>query len=114
LEVTLTAPGSLAPIRSQSGAGGALVLMPKRERLSQVIVETDGRVFEDEEYADRRTIPCLGLLRWAVFAAIRVFVLHAWFPLLGQKQHPAPARARIPRPSRRRGRVCERLVAPDG
>jgi len=32
------------------GADGALVLMPEREPLSDVIAETEGQVFEDDEF----------------------------------------------------------------
>jgi len=51
LKVTLTEPeiaGSY--VVTERRADGALVLMPERERLSDVIAETAGQVHDDQEF----------------------------------------------------------------
>jgi hypothetical protein len=51
LKVTLTEPGIAGSyVVAERRADGALVLMPERERLSDVIAETEGQVFEDQEF----------------------------------------------------------------
>ena len=51
VKVTLTEPGIAGSyVVAERRADGALVLMPERERLSDVIAETEGQVFEDEEF----------------------------------------------------------------
>lgn len=52
MKVTLTEPGVAGSyVIAERRPDGALVLEPERERLSDVIAETDGRVFRDEEFA---------------------------------------------------------------
>jgi hypothetical protein len=51
LKVTLTEPGVAGSyVVKERRPDGALVLEPERERLSEVIAETEGRVFCDEEF----------------------------------------------------------------
>jgi len=51
VNVTLTEPGIAASyVVPERQADGALVLTPERERLSELIAETDGQVFEDDEF----------------------------------------------------------------
>lgn len=51
VKVTLTEPGIAGSyVVAERRADGALVLMPERERLSDVIAETEGQVFEDDEF----------------------------------------------------------------
>lgn len=48
LKVTLTEPGIAGSyVVAQRRSDGALVLMPERERLSDVIADTEGQVFQD-------------------------------------------------------------------
>jgi hypothetical protein len=49
VKVTLTEPGiACSYVVAERRGHGALVLMPERERLSDVIAQTEGQVFEDE------------------------------------------------------------------
>lgn len=51
LKVTLTEPGIAGSyVVAERRADGALVLMPERERLSDVIAETAGQVHDDEGF----------------------------------------------------------------
>ena len=51
MKVTVTGPdltGSYAVVEQRDD--GTLVLEPEREKLSEVIAETDGKVFVDDEF----------------------------------------------------------------
>jgi hypothetical protein len=51
LKVTLTEPGIAGSyVVTERRSDGALVLMPEREHLSDVIAETEGQVFRDDEF----------------------------------------------------------------
>lgn len=53
MKVTLTEPGVAGSyVIAERRPNGALVLEPERERLSEVIAETEGEVFRDEEFAE--------------------------------------------------------------
>lgn len=51
MKVTVTGPDLTGSyVVAEQRDDGTLVLQPERERLSEVIAETDGRIFEDEEF----------------------------------------------------------------
>ncbi len=51
VKVTLTEPGIAGSyVVAERRPNGALVLMPERERLSDLTAETEGQVFQDEEF----------------------------------------------------------------
>ena len=51
MKVTLTEPEVAGSYRiTERREDGSLVLEPARERLSEVIAETDGQVFRDQEF----------------------------------------------------------------
>ncbi len=53
MRVTLNEPGVAGRyIVAERRADGALVLEPERERLSAIIAETEGKVFQDEEFVE--------------------------------------------------------------
>lgn len=53
MKITLREPGVAGAYELVERRGdGSLVLRPQHERLSEILRETDGRVFRDEEFAE--------------------------------------------------------------